>query len=141
MRQDCLTVISHLALCRKTPLNLPPQLTWDNSGSQALHSLLQSQDVLERKILLSTQSLQGIPQRNVAMFRSQISKKRIGSILPDFHIKLKHYISARGHPLKNVKYMFQFRDALQYLQEETAIKKWHKQLFWVFSLKQMKNFG
>jgi len=84
----------------------------------------QSRDILERKILLSTQSadsLQGIPQGNVAMSRSRNFRKRIGSILADFHIKLKHYISARGHPLTNFKYMFQFRGALQYFKEETAV--------------------
>lgn len=59
------------------------------------------------------------------MSRSEIFKKRIGSILTDFHVKLKQYCSARGCPLTNFKWMFQFRGALQYFKVETDIKKWH----------------
>lgn len=96
-----------------------------SSGSQALHSSLRSTGALERQILLSTQtagSLRGIPQRNAGMSRAKIFKRRIGSVLADLHIKLKHYLSARGHPLTNLKYMFQFRGALRYFKE-IAIKK------------------
>lgn len=117
----CFVALPHL----HPSLNSGDPLLPYGSGSQAPHSSLRSRGALERKILLSTQtadSLQGIPHRNVGMSRTKIFKKRIGSVLADLHIKLKHYLSARGHPLTNFKYMFQFRGALKYFKE-IAIKK------------------
>lgn len=128
--QGCLTEISHLALCYKTLLNPTINLGqfWFPGSAQltAVQRCTWKKNPAEHN---ECRQSPGNSTRKCCHVQITNFQRENWLNFGNFRIKLKHYISARGHPLTNFKYMFQFRGALQYFKEDIAIKKWHRQLF------------